>query len=123
MGDLDVMSAIQIAVLALVAIILGLFVVRPMMLSSSRQASLPAPLQPLALAATGGSGGFLQDNRVLTGEIDDGGDLPNLSLVSDLSLRGEPDDPASRLRRLIEERQAESLEILRGWMEQPEERA
>ncbi|WP_329608590.1 hypothetical protein [Paragemmobacter aquarius] len=30
----------------------------------------------------------------------------------------DPDaDPVTRLRRLIEERQAESVEILRGWME------
>jgi flagellar M-ring protein FliF len=32
-------------------------------------------------------------------------------------------DPVARLRRLIEERQSESVEILRGWMEQDEERA
>jgi len=34
-----------------------------------------------------------------------------------------PDDPAARLRRLIEKRQTESIEILRGWMEHEEERA
>ncbi len=34
-----------------------------------------------------------------------------------------PEDPATRLRRLIEERQAESIEILRGWLEPEEERA
>ena len=40
-----------------------------------------------------------------------------------------PADPAreeyqiARLRRLIEERQAESVEILRGWMELTEEQA
>ena len=33
------------------------------------------------------------------------------------------EDPATRLRRLIEERQTESIEILRGWMEHEEERA
>ena len=121
-GPFDLMSAIQIAVLALVAIILGLFVLRPMMMAAPRLSSLPAPPQPLALAG-GNAGGFGQDSRVLTGEIDDGGDLPELSIVSDLQLGDTPSDPASRLRRLIEERQAESLEILRGWMEHPEERA
>lgn len=119
-GPIDMMSALQLAALTLVAIILGLFVVRPMLTSAPRMASLPAPPQPLALA--GDTGGFGSD-RVLTGEIDDGSDFPELSVVSDLSLPDEPMDPASRLRRLIEERQAESLEILRGWMEQPEERA
>ncbi len=44
-----------------------------------------------------------------------------------VDLMGEADaalqeDPATRLRRLIEERQAESIEILRGWLEPEEER-
>jgi flagellar M-ring protein FliF len=33
----------------------------------------------------------------------------------------DPTDPIARLRRLIAERQTESVEILRGWMEQNEE--
>jgi flagellar M-ring protein FliF len=56
---------------------------------------------------------------VLTGEIEDG---PDFSFDG----RGAGDlpmDPVARLRRLIEERQSESVEILRGWMEQDEERA
>jgi flagellar M-ring protein FliF len=41
-----------------------------------------------------------------------------------LSDKAEPGpDPVTRLRRLIEERQTESIEILRGWMEQEEEKA
>jgi len=124
MGPLNVMSVLQLVVLALVAIILGLFVIRPLLLAAPRPASLPAPPQPLALAGNAGSSGaFSQETRVLTGEIDDGGELPDLSVVSDFDSGDASSDPASRLRRLIEERQAESLEILRGWMEQPEERA
>jgi flagellar M-ring protein FliF len=61
--------------------------------------------------------------RFLDGEIDMGGDLPSLQVIS----RDDPDtlpaDPVARLRQLIEARQAESVEILRGWMEQDEERA
>jgi len=120
MGPIDLMAALQIGVLAVVALILGLFVIRPMLMAPARSAAgLPAPLAPLALpGATSDTGA----DRVLTGEIDDGADLPNLSVVSDFGALEEPDDPASRLRRLIEERQAESVEILRGWMEQQEER-
>ena len=112
MGPIDMMSAIQIGVLALVALVLGLFVIRPMLLTPPRPVqTLPAPPPQLALP------GFADDNNVLTGEIDDG-ELPQLALLSD---RDEPPaDPATRLRRLIEERQAESVEILRGWMEQQE---
>ncbi|MGL6211964.1 MAG: flagellar basal-body MS-ring/collar protein FliF [Paracoccaceae bacterium] len=120
LGPINVMSALQIGVLALVALILGLFVIRPMLVNPSREAAgLPAPLTPLALP---GSNSDFGNDRVLTGEIDDGGEMPTLSVVSDFDAIAEPSDPASRLRRLIEERQAESVEILRGWMEQQEER-
>lgn len=59
--------------------------------------------------------------RVLTGEIDDQ-DLPDLPVISfdDDGVRTES-DPMARLRRLIDERQAETVEILRGWMETDEE--
>jgi len=121
--SVDPMSALQLAVLALVALILGVFVLRPILLATPRAAlGLPAPSAPLALAGSLGSRDLPNEQRVLTGEIDDGGDLPDLSLISDFDGDGAPADPASRLRRLIEERQAESVEILRGWMEQQEER-
>jgi len=38
-------------------------------------------------------------------------------------MTGIETDPVARLRRLIEERQSESLEILRSWMEHDEETA
>ena len=120
LGQIDVMSMIQTAVLAVVALVLGLFVVRPVLTSASRTA-LPSPESQLALppAAT------LSDGMALTGEVDDGfvyGDFATSSGESTGS--DEPDeDPASRLRRLIEERQTESIEILRGWMEHEEEPA
>jgi len=123
MGPVNLMSMIQLGVLALVAVILGLFVIRPLMMSAPRLAGLPAPAQPLALSGMSGAAGFAENNRVLTGEIDDGADFPELSVVSGLDIGTEPNDPAARLRRLIEERQAESIEILRGWMENQEERA
>lgn len=127
MGPIDPMSVIQSLVLAVVALILGLFVIRPILTSQVRQASLTAGAIPLALpgagsaalASDGGSGAGAPLRDVLTGEIEDG---PDFALdgrgVEDL-----PMDPVARLRRLIEERQSESVEILRGWMEQDEERA
>lgn len=127
MGPIDPMSVIQSLVLAVVALILGLFVIRPILTSQVRQASLTAGTIPLALpgagsaalASDGGSGAGAPLRDVLTGEIEDG---PDFALdgrgVEDL-----PMDPVARLRRLIEERQSESVEILRGWMEQDEERA
>ncbi len=124
LGPIDLMAVIQIAALAVVALLLGLFVVRPILASGRKADALPAPDAPLALpgASTASTGGLAGG---LTGEIDDGFSLPDLPMV-DLMGGGDDmpsEDPATRLRRLIEERQAESIEILRGWLEPEEERA
>ena len=113
-GPLDVMQLVQMAVLAAVALVLGLFVVRPILAAPPR--ALPAPPMPLALAGTGMASGF-GGAEALTGVIDDDAPLPPMALVGDLST---DEDPVARLRRLISERQAESVEILRGWMEAEE---
>ncbi|MCB6177931.1 flagellar M-ring protein FliF [Rhodobacter sp. Har01] len=121
LGPIDVMSAIQIAALALVSLILGLFVVRPILASGRAAGQLPAPGGTLALP--GAAGGA---SNALNGEIQDGFSLPDLPMV-DFTAEGveaEPaEDPATRLRRLIAERQTETIEILRGWLEPEEERA
>jgi flagellar M-ring protein FliF len=119
LGQIDVMSMIQTAVLALVALVLGLFVVRPVLTSASR-AALPAPTTQLALPLALGSGPI-----ALNGEVDDGFDYGSFaSSRTERSEGQEPEeDPATRLRRLIEQRQTESIEILRGWMENEEEHA
>ena len=128
MAPIDLMAVIQIIVLALVALVLGLFVIRPVLTSQSRQTRQVADGGPLALPGTAGGlpglnmadgFGFENGAEVLNGEIEDG---PDFSMAT-ISGEDLPMDPASRLRRLIEERQAESVEILRGWMEQDEERA
>lgn len=121
-GPLNLMSVIQLGLLAVVALILGLFVIRPILMSSGRGAAqLSAPAVPLAL--TGGIGGA--DDAALTGEIDDGGIFPQVADFSEqeAAMTGVETDPVARLRRLIEERQAESIEILRAWMEHDEEPA
>jgi flagellar M-ring protein FliF len=117
-GQIDLMSIIQTAVLALVALVLGLFVIRPV-LSSANRAALPTPDAPLALppAMTPGT-------LALNGEVDDGFDYGAFAVTrSEGGSGGTEEDPATRLRRLIEQRQTESIEILRGWMEHEEEHA
>lgn len=130
-AGLDMMTLIQTAVLALVALVLGLFVVRPMFAGRAAGGdalALPAPGDDaLALPGLGGGAAFDgMGDGVLTGEIDGFGNLPMVNLdnfdMGDGS-GGGGDDPVARLRRLIEERRAESVEILRGWMEQEEEKA
>lgn len=136
MGAMDVMSMVQTAVLAFVALVLGLFVIRPILISSAAQRALPAPQGTLALppansfaAMTTGSGGMTANGSpgaggmVLDGEVDGDFDMtgyPNFPRSTEPA--GE-NDPATRLRRLIEKRQTESIEILRGWMEHEEESA
>ncbi|WP_126979574.1 flagellar basal-body MS-ring/collar protein FliF [Frigidibacter oleivorans] len=113
---LDAMALIQLAVLAVTALVLGLFVLRPI---------LTRPPQPAALPAPGRDDGTAVP--VLTGEIDEGdypagmplvaGGLPALGSFV-MPAEDGPEDPVARLRRLIAERRAESADILRGWMEE-----
>lgn len=124
-GKIDTMSAIQLGILGLVALVLGLFVVRPVLTNPGRSLALPSPDGPLALPATTAMAGPAVTEgplgQILTGEIDDGNGFGLLGQEEEPG--ASADDPMARLRRLIEERQAESVEILRGWMELDEERA
>ena len=124
-GPLDVMSLLQLLVLSVVTLVLGLFVLRPLL-----SARAPAPV----LAAPSGGGLALPGPveasapAALTGEISDGFDLPAMPMVNfdDSALFNsapEAADPVARLKRLIDERQSESVEILRNWMEKEEERS
>lgn len=123
--SLDVMSLIQMAVLAVVALVLGLFVIRPIFSASPD----PADETPLIGAAPAAQ----PVGEALTGEIefDDGSTAEirtagaaELSENADLPVTSQlPSDPVERLRALIGERQDETVEILRSWMEDKEESA
>jgi len=142
----DVMSIIQMAALAIVALILGLFVVRPILAGNG--ASVQALPSPDGVAAgglpelpdmSGGDAGFMTNpdlgaNIALDGEIDGGdggfqplGDLPGMGdglAGFGGGGGGMGDDPVDRLRSMIGERQEETVQILRGWLEENnEERA
>ena len=136
---LDVMSLIQALVLGLVALVLGLFVVRPVLAASpaGRTPQLAAPEAATAgTAATSGAPrtpeSVPETMTPLTGEIDDGDVDPSaMSLVQGGSAgrdAGTPslpqgEDPVARLRNMIGERQEETVEILRTWLEGEEEKA
>ncbi|UWR15256.1 flagellar basal-body MS-ring/collar protein FliF [Sulfitobacter sp. M368] len=127
--DLDLMSAIQMAILALVTLILGLFVVRPVLSKGAPDDGNQVPALPPA-------GGFGDPGAVpgtLSGDGDDGDfNLPPLDMapafgselepLPDLpALGGGDGDPVERLRNMIGERQEETVEILRSWLEDKEE--
>ena len=127
---LDVMSAIQMAILALVTLILGLFVVKPVLSRTPEIASLPAPVVAAAAAdgdpvAAGQASADpdLPDLPDIDFDDDGGSDLPALPAMNfgdggDLSA----ENPVDRLRAMIGERQEETVEILRSWLEEGEEK-
>ena len=129
--SLDLMSVIQMAVLALVTLILGLFVIRPLL---SRPAPQEIGSDALALEAgqavgeegqlpdlsAGGAPGDFGDFPDLS-LGSDAGELPDLPGLPDFSGGGASDDPVDRLRSMIGERQEETVEILRSWLEEERE--
>ncbi|WP_321367264.1 flagellar basal-body MS-ring/collar protein FliF [uncultured Celeribacter sp.] len=131
--SIDLMSIIQLAVLAVVSLILGLFVLRPILAKPS--VALPAPIEMSSEGASENMPATIPvpdlpraEAPALNGEISDGGfELPTMGVVSDFDFGdddiGLPSDPVKRLKKLIEDRQDETVEILRGWMEESEENA
>jgi len=128
------MTIIQMSVLALVTLILGLFVVKPLLLSKVDSQNVSTPR---ALSDTSGpldtedAGSGLTP---LTGEIAMGefgmndANLAELPAVSSEVANFDPglassNDPVERLRTMIGERQEETVEILRSWLEDSEEKA
>lgn len=130
-SSFDIMSAVQTVVLAIVALVLGLFVIKPIV--------------------TGGAVSDAQNNLASSGNLDlggefdllgdaggveslqlgnDDGELPELSFgggdggMSDLPMLGMAGgdlSPADKLKGLIEDKQPETVEILRSWLEDREE--
>ncbi len=117
---LDVMSLIQLGVLAVVALALGLFVVRPILANRREEAAAreaapaieaePAEEYPALppLGGFDGAAGFPAPLNMVADIDFDGSGLPS---------GGDSSDAVARLRRLIEERQEETVGVLRSWME------
>jgi flagellar M-ring protein FliF len=122
-GPIDLTRLIQMGLLALIALGLGGLVVRPLILQGRGQGSAPdADVGPVALP----SPGITEEPRMvaLNGVIDDD-DTPPLSLVNPENFpdtENQRGEAITRLRRLIETRQQETVEILRGWLERQEGR-
>ncbi len=115
----DAMALVQLAVLALVSLILGLFVVRPLLSGGSapNNAQLPAP---------GGSApSGMPALPPLDGELGGPGfEMADFATPLDsMGAQETGEEPASRLRRLIEDRKDESVEVLSQWMQDQTEQA
>lgn len=119
---LNAMPLAKMMIVALVSLVLGLFVVRPILLS-------PASEEPPKLVGPANRPrdvGASDSSRVLTGEIENDDSVsdnraPNLPVLADTGTDQNTSAPAvDRLRALIGERRQESVEILRGWLEERE---
>lgn len=124
---LDPMRLVQIAVAAAVALVLGLFVLRPIL---AGRGARPAPLPALPAAAAGARP--RGEAQVLAPEEagwDGAGEedvliQPRIGNFGMMGLGEEPEGEASgarQLKRLIEDHREESMEVLRGWLEAPED--
>lgn len=137
--NLDVMRLAQLAILSVVAVVLGLFVFRPIF-TATPAPRLPelAPPPPAAgsadpLASGDRPGLPTADGRpALTGEIDDSTFVPQSmptraigrqSSGENLPLTELSTDPVRRLRQVISDRQDETINVLQSWMEEKEENA
>lgn len=116
---LDLMRLVQLGVLALVALLLGLFVLRPLLMAgrAGAMAAPPAPALPAAGAAASADGA----PRMATG--------PAPAALPAPGGRGNPGgqggdpvaDPVGELRRIIDTREQDTAEILREWLASPVE--
>lgn len=125
-SHLDMMSLIQIATLAVVTLFLGLFVIRPILTN-------PKPL-PALPAAPEHEGAAAKRLPVLDGEIAAAvgaevaaspagtGTIRGHAPVAAISAQGT-ENAVERLRQLIGDKQEETVEILRSWLEESEEEA
>ena len=120
---IDPMSIIQLAVLAIVSLVLGLFVLRPILMRRNEPAPAQIAPPPPALGTAPNSDGpqGLPDLPALNGEIDGLGDFAPLGDLPSFDSIQETSDPAARLRELIEQKQDETVEVLSQWMNDPQE--
>lgn len=103
---LDVMRLIQIGVLALVALILGLFVVRPI-LAPARQLPAPADIGLLPGMSVPSTAAIGTETAM------------DAAADSAFGVGSGVADPVVRLRKMIAERQPETIQILHDWIEDP----
>ena len=128
-ANLDPLSLVQMAILALVALVLGLFVVRPILAAKpSGEFAALSGRSTLALDNTGVRSDAA--GAALTGEIDPDDSFVNLPTLVASHDFGDIDtndfaasssDPVERLRGLIDQRRDETVEILRSWLDEKEE--
>lgn len=128
--NIDIMSAIQMAILAIVTLTLGLFVIRPLLSKggSARLESHPA-LIPQQVDGRDDVTQSRENDPDFVGAGFGRSDTQETPATKEIinhdnsSIDGTVvEDPVERLQKMIGDRQEETVEILRGWLEEKEER-
>lgn len=140
LSTFDLTRALQFTLLAAVGLALVFGVLRPALTQASGSQSTELIHQPADALTDFQSPETAPSVRTATGEASEISDLPDLSSLGaglpgigdaqawDGEIIGagsadaiDENDPVERLRRLIQEREAETVEILRSWMEEEDE--
>lgn len=110
---IDLMQLVKMAIIAVVTLILALFVLRPILINARGAQTTPAldseAPQENAIAL---------DSELVDEDSPIAGADRKLAALSDSSA-----EPVERLRHMIGERQEETVEILRSWLEEEAEKA
>ncbi len=124
---LDMMRLIQVGTLALVALALGLFVVRPVLVGRREETAglaLPGADRETAFDIDGTAATISAEEAPTAGSASPEDGLPAMAAIGGLERDQshgvaaiDPDDPVSNLKQLIEERQPDTIEILKSWLE------
>ena len=121
---IDPLSLIQLFFFSLVSLVLGLFVVRPIMLKGDQAPLAPLvelanPLSPENSSATlkDANSPDEADNKLAGQVAEQTLSLPKADRAAEL------ENPVDRLRNMIGARQSDSVEILRSWLEEEREKA
>lgn len=121
-SPVDPLRIIQTIAVLIVVLVLVFFVIRPL-LQQRRALASPETTEPSG-AMVLPPPSLPRNEKVLTGEIADADASVLPALTTDRlprDLDAQEADPVSRLKRLIDQRQTESVEILRSWLEKQEE--
>lgn len=129
MSRLDIMTLIQLAVLSTVVLLLGLFVVRPVLLNRGNVGTPALTNDDLAAAEPSQQGLIASVSPTSTPAESD--QLPSMgdfdapmAVVEDFDFDGTDsvgaDDTVGKLKEVIEARQPDTVEILRSWLETSE---
>lgn len=119
---LDPNALLVAGLLALVALALIVFVLRPLIRRDGASSEPMLPVSSGAPALPGNGEAAAAGAGLLAGIPEFGVASPDeyAAVMGGSELR-DPEDPVLRLKRLIQEREDEAVEVLRSWMEDEEE--